>query len=317
MTSADRSGFGKETTTEQVLEGISLEGRAAIVTGASGGLGLETARALASHGCAVTIAARDLGKGQTALETIRASHPEARVELRELELCDPESVRSFAADWKADHRKLPLLILNAGIMACPLARTPQGWELQLATNHLGHFLLASQLVEPLLAGAPSRVVSLSSGGHAVSPVVFEDIHFEEREYDPWDAYGQAKTANVLFAVDLDRRFRERGVRAFAVHPGIILTDLARHLTPEMIKDVMGRANDAGEGFKPIEAGAATSVWAATAPELDERGGIYLSNCGIAPKLGEGDAGYAPHAVDTTAAERLWEVSEKTLGVSFR
>ncbi len=313
----DRSGFGNDTTTEQVLEGVSLEGRVAIVTGSSGGLGLETARALASRGCAVTLTARDLGKGQGALETIRASHPEARLELRELELCDPESVRSFATDWQEDHGKLHLLILNAGVMACPQARTPQGWELQFATNHLGHFLLASELVEPLLAGAPSRVISLSSSGHAVSPVIFDDVHFEQREYDPWAAYGQSKTANVLFALDLDRRFRERGVRAFAVHPGIILTDLGRHLTPEMIKDIMERASDAGEGFKPVEAGAATSVWAATAPELDGRGGLYLSNCRIAPKLGEGDAGYAPHAVDPAAAEQLWEVSEKTLGVSFR
>ena len=317
MSTADRGGFGKETTAEQVLEGISLEGRVAIVTGSSGGLGLETARALASRGCAVTLTARDLAKGQSALETIRAAHPEARVELGELELCDPDSVRAFAAGWKADHGALHLLILNAGVMACPLARTPQGFELQFATNHLGHFLLASQLLEPLTAGAPSRVVSLSSGGHAVSPVVFDDLHFDGREYDPWLAYGQSKTANVLFALDFDRRFRERGVRAFAVHPGIILTDLGRHLTPEMIQDIMARASDAGEGFKPVEAGAATSVWAATAPELESQEAIYLSNCSIAPKLGQGEAGYAPHAVDGSAAEQLWELSEKTLGVSFR
>ena len=309
--------FDESSTTEEVLEGIDLSGRSAIVTGASGGLGAETARALAAHGASVTLAARNLERAEAVAHSIRDESPGAKVDVESLELVDPDSVRAFAARWKEHHGDLHMLVLNAGIMACPLERTKEGWELQLATNHLGHFLLASQLVDRLREGAPSRVVSLSSGGHVASPVVFEDLHFESREYAPFLGYGQAKTANVLFAVEFDRRFREMGIRAYGVHPGMIHTDLGRHLTPELIREIVGKASSGGEPRKNVQQGAATSCWAAASPELDGHGGIYLADCQIAQPRTEGSArGYAPHAVDPEAARRLWSVSEELLGVEF-
>jgi len=310
------AGFDETSTTDEVLHGIDLTGKSAIVTGASGGLGAETARALASKGCAVTIAARNLARAQQVAVAIRQETPGAEVDLGAIELSDPASVRTFAERWKADHGPLNLLINNAGIMACPLAHTKEGWELQFATNHLGHFLLASQLIDRLREGAPSRLVSLSSGGHVASPVVFEDLHFEKREYQPFLGYGQAKTANVLFAVEFDRRFRDAGVRAYGVHPGMIHTDLGRHLTPEIIKDITSRASKGGEPRKTEAQGAATSCWAATSPELEGKGGLYLADCQIKPALSDGNRGYAPHALDPDAAARLWDVSEELLGVRF-
>lgn len=309
--------FDETSTTDDVLEGIDLSGRTAIVTGASGGLGAETARALAGKGCAVTIAARDLARAEEVARSVRAETAGAEVDVGALELVDAQSVAAFAEEWKASHGALHMLILNAGIMACPLERTKEGWELQFATNHLGHFRLASLLIDRLLEGAPSRLVSLSSGGHVASHVVFEDLHFEAREYAPFLGYGQAKTANVLFAVEFDRRFRDAGVRAYAVHPGMIHTDLGRHLTPEIIKEIIGRASSGGEPRKNAAQGAATSCWAATSPELEGQGGIYLVDCQIAPEKTEASPrGVAPHAVDPDAAARLWTVSEELLGISF-
>jgi NAD(P)-dependent dehydrogenase (short-subunit alcohol dehydrogenase family) len=310
------AGFDQTSTTDQVLEGIDLSGRSAIVTGASGGLGAETARALASKGCAVTLAARNRERAEAVAQGIR-EETGAQVDIGELELADPASVRAFAERWKTEHEALNLLILNAGIMACPLTRTKQGWELQFATNHLGHFLLSALLVDRLRAGAPSRLVSLSSGGHVASPVVFDDIHFESREYAPFLGYGQSKTANVLFAVEFDRRFRDAGIRAYGVHPGMIHTDLGRHLTPESIKEIVGRASSGGEPRKDVSQGAATSCWAATSPDLDGKGGIYLADCQVAPVGVEGKRGASPHAVDPEAAARLWKVSEELLGIEFR
>jgi NAD(P)-dependent dehydrogenase (short-subunit alcohol dehydrogenase family) len=312
---ADRAAFGPETTTDEVLEGIDLSGRRALVTGASGGLGAEAARALASAGAAVTITARDLAKGEGVAASIRDAHG-ADVEVRPLELSEPASVRQFAKDFLADHPELHILINNAAVMACPLTRTAEGWELQFATNHLGHFLLTNLLVPALRAGAPSRVVSVSSGGHTICGVDFGDIQFERRDYDPWLGYGQAKTANVLFAVELDRRLAESGVRAFSMHPGMIITDLGRHLDEQMVKDVMARAKERAEARKSVQAGAATEVYAATAPELEGKGGIYLQDCGIAPPLTPGGRGYADYAVDPEAAARLWSVSEALLGEHF-
>jgi NAD(P)-dependent dehydrogenase (short-subunit alcohol dehydrogenase family) len=300
--------FGPSSTTDDVLAGADLSDKTAIVTGASGGLGAEAARALASRGCVVTLAARDVDKAATVAGSIRAAHPDAAVQVGTLELAEPESVRGFVRQWNADHDALHMLILNAGVMACPLTRTAEGFEQHFATNHLGHFRLTLGLLDALRAGAPSRVVSVSSGGHVLSPVVFDDVHYEEREYDPWSAYGQSKTANVLFAVELDRRYRDAGIRAFAVHPGMIATDLSRHLTPESIAQIVATAEGSGESYKSIAAGAATAVWAATAPELDGVGGIYLADCGVAPPLERGWPGYAAHAVDPEAARRLWEVS---------
>lgn len=309
--------FTAESTTEDVLSGLDLAGRVAIVTGASGGLGEETARALASRGCEVTIAARDAPKAEKAALRIRERCPSARIDVCLVDLSRPASVNAFARSWLSDHGPLHLLILNAGIMACPLARTEEGWEVQFATNHLGHFLLAARLIERLRESAPARVIVLSSGGHVLSKVVFDDIHYERRDYDPWSAYGQAKTANVLFASELDRREWAAGVRAYAVHPGLIHTDLGRHLTPEAIRQIVGRATESGaEMRKTVEQGAATTVWAATASELADRGGLYLADCGVPEPPESGGKGAALHARDPEAAARLWAVSEETLGISF-
>jgi NAD(P)-dependent dehydrogenase (short-subunit alcohol dehydrogenase family) len=315
----DRNAFGLESTTDEVLDGISLEGKRALITGTSGGLGAETARALAARGAAITLAARNLEKLEAVAASIRESTGNDNIDIGELDLTSPDSVRNFATNWLASHDSLNLLINNAGIMACPLARTAEGWELQFATNHLGHFLLTSLLAPALLAGAPARVVNLSSGGHRFGGIDFDDIHYERRPYEKWPAYGQSKSANVLFTVELDRRLQAKGVRSFAVHPGVIMTELARHLTPDDIKELMERAKgDAGMVWKPVEAGAATSCWAATAPELDGRGGLYLEDCNIAePAISEETpGGFLPHAVDPEAAKRLWAVSEELLGVRF-
>ncbi|MBW2286417.1 MAG: SDR family NAD(P)-dependent oxidoreductase [Deltaproteobacteria bacterium] len=315
----DRNAFGFESTTDEVLDGISLEGRRAVITGTSGGLGAETARAMAARGAAITLAARDLEKLEAVAASIRESTGNPNVDIGELDLTVPDSVRRFATNWLESHDSLNLLINNAGIMACPLARTPEGWELQFATNHLGHFLLTALLAPALVAGAPARIVNLSSGGHRFGGIDFDDLHYERRDYDKWQAYGQSKSANVLFTVELDRRLQGNGVRSFAVHPGVIMTELARHLTPDDIKDLMNRApSDKGMVFKPVEAGAATSCWAATAPELDGRGGLYLEDCGIAEPVtsDESDHGFMPHAVDPEAAKRLWAISEELQGVRF-
>ncbi|MBW2445504.1 MAG: SDR family NAD(P)-dependent oxidoreductase [Deltaproteobacteria bacterium] len=315
----ERAAFGRETTTADVLSGVDLDGRSAFVTGASGGLGAETARALAERGASLTLAVRDVEKGQGVAESIRSSTGNPAVEVAELDLTSPASVRACAKGWLAGHDALQLLVNNAGIMACPLARTAEGYELQFATNHLGHFLLTGLLAPALVAGAPGRVVNVSSAGHRFAGVDFDDIHFEHRDYDKWVAYGQSKSANVLFSCELDRRLKDRGVRSFALHPGVIMTELARHLTPADIQELM--ANSPGDGgleFKPVEAGAATSVYAATARELEGRGGLYLEDCHVG-ELVEDEAsssGYKPHAVDVEAARRLWEVSERLLGERF-
>ncbi len=311
--------FGRESTTDEVLAGVDCAGRVVLITGASGGLGAEAARALAAKGARVMITARDLAKGRQVVDEIRTATGNDAVDVMELELSLPDSVRRFARQYLARHPVLHVLVNNAGVMACPLARTREGWELQLATNHLGHFLLTALLAPALRAGAPARVVSLSSSGHRLSPVVFEDMHFERRPYDKWLAYGQSKTANALFAVELDRRLAPAGVRANAVHPGAIVTELGRHLSPEDIAALQARS-PGGQGFhwKSVPAGAATSVWAATAPELENRGGLYLEDCGIAaPKTSRDQlTGYEPYALDPAAAARLWALSEQMVGETF-
>ncbi len=315
---ADRSSFGFSTTADEVIEGIDLSGRRAVVTGASGGLGAETARVLAGAGAAVTLTARDLPKGEQVAASIRDASPGAEVEVMELELHRPESVRRFAKEWLSRHSRLNLLINNAGVMACPLARTDEGWEMQFATCHLGHFLLTALLAPALRAGSPARIVNVSSGGHRFSPVLLDDPHFERRDYDKWQAYGQAKTANILHAVELDRRLARSGVRAFAIHPGAIVTELGRHLQKEDIELMNSRVPGGGLQFKPVEAGAATQVFAATAPELEGSGGLYLEDVRVSG-LNSDEAsvgGYKPWAVDLDSAERLWSLSEELLGERF-
>jgi len=307
--------FGHDTTTDEVLDGVDLSGKTAFITGASGGLGAETARALASRGAAVTLAVRNVPKGEEVAETIRASTGSA-VDVVELELASLQSVRACAEGWLAGHGPLNLLINNAGIMACPLARTSNGWEIQFATNHLGHFLLTMSLLPALKDGAPSRIVNLSSGAHRFAGVDFDDIHFNEREYNKFAAYGQSKTSNVLFAVELGRRLEGTGVTINAVHPGVIMTDLGRHLTPEDLANFPGATSVEEMKFKTVESGAATSVWAATSPELEGRSGLYLEDCHVASAATEDgvQVGYSSWARDPEAASRLFTLSEELVGL---
>ena len=304
--------LGFETTTDDVVAGVDLSGRTALVTGASSGIGLETARALASVGASVVLAVRNAEKGNAALAAIRDRVPDATLELGALDLTSLASVRAFAESFLGSHDRLDLLINNAGVMASPFERTTDGFELQFGTNHLGHFLLTGLLVPTVLASASARIVSLSSAGHHGSDIVWDDINFDRRPYDKWDAYGQSKTANILFSVELEWRLGPRGVHAYAVHPGMIATELGRHLVPEDLQTLRQRAADQGRvlpGFKPVEAGAATTVWAATAPELEGRGGVYLEDCHISEQ-------HAPWTLDAEAAKRLWTVSEQMVGQTF-
>jgi NAD(P)-dependent dehydrogenase (short-subunit alcohol dehydrogenase family) len=311
------TSFGASSTTDDVLEGVDLGGRRFFVTGASAGLGEETARSLAANGGAVTMAVRDLDRGAAAAERIRTTVPSADLEVRELELASLASVRACAAGFLADHDRLDVLVNNAGVMACPFGTTADGFELQFGTNHLGHFLLANLLAPALVAAAPARVVSLSSRGHRFSDVDLDDPNFERTPYEPWLGYGRAKTANVLFAVGFDHRFADRGVRAFAVHPGSIGTELGRHLTDESLATLAASMPE-GQNvtWKSVPEGAATSVWAATAPELDGRGGLYLENCGIAEPTDEPAApvGVRRYALDPERADALWELSERLVGI---
>ena len=320
MTTTSRARFGHETTTDQVLEGIALDGKLAVVTGGSGGLGAETARALASKGARVVIAARNVAKGEEVAREIAKSTGNHAIEVLELELGSLASIRAFASRFLDRHDTVHILVNNAGVMACPFGETADGFELQFGTNHLGHFLLTGLLAPALLKAAPSRVVSLSSRGHHMSPVVFDDIHFENRPYDKWQSYGQSKTANILLAVELERRLGARGVHAYAVHPGVIMTELSRHMTPDDFQDLQQRAADRGAPMKlkPVEAGAATSVYAATAPELEGRGGMYLEDCHVAEVNDAEQAadGVRSYALDAEAAKRLWSLSEEAVGQSF-
>jgi NAD(P)-dependent dehydrogenase (short-subunit alcohol dehydrogenase family) len=312
----DAATFGAETTASEVAEGIDLRGKVALVTGGSSGLGQETARVLAAHGAHVILTARDVPKGESVAVGIRASTGNERVEVEQLELGSLENVRAFARRFLGRHPALHILVNNAGVMACPPAKTADGFELQFGSNHLGHFLTTYLLAPALRRGAPSRVVSVSSRGHHMSPVVFEDIQFERRPYDKWLAYGQSKTANVLFAVGIERRLGARGVHANALHPGGIMTELSRHLQGEDWEFLQTRTR--GMKFKTVEAGAATSVFAATAPELEGRGGLYLEDCHVAAVNDAPDAldGVKSYALDPGNADRLWEVSEKLVGERF-
>jgi NAD(P)-dependent dehydrogenase (short-subunit alcohol dehydrogenase family) len=328
---AEPSRFGFDSTAEEVAAGVDLRGRVAVVTGASSGLGVETARVLAGRGAAVVCAARDVAKAEAVAAGIRATTGNAAVEVVPLELGSLASVRACAEQVLARHPAIHLLINNAGVMACPLARTADGFEVQLGTNHLGHFLLTGLLAPALRRGAPARVVCVSSSGHRFGPVDFDDPHYERRPYDKWQAYGQSKTANIWHALALDRRLAGDGVRAFAIHPGMIVTELGRHLTDDDRKALLERvaaaakaAASAGGGsasagggarWKQPAQGAATQVWAATAPELEGRGGLYLEDCHVAgpsPDL-MAPGGYAPWALDAEAAERLWTASEAMVG----
>lgn len=305
------SGFGARSTVDDVLRGLDLTGRLALVTGGYSGLGLETTRALAGAGARVVVPARRPGAAREALADIPGTETDA------LDLADPGSVRAFAGRFLASGRALDILINSAGIMACPETRTPQGWEAQFAVNHLGHFALTG-LLWPALTRRGARVVSVSSGAHHGSAIRWDDVQFT-RGYDKWEAYGQSKTANVLFAVHLDALGRDAGVRAFALHPGGIITPLQRHL-PKDDMVAMGwideHGNPANPAFKSPRQGAATQVWAAASPQLAGMGGVYLEDCDIAPPAAD-DApgrGVRDWARDPQEAARLWHLSAELTGV---
>ncbi|WP_405059465.1 SDR family NAD(P)-dependent oxidoreductase [Kribbella sp. NBC_01505] len=300
-----QTSFGFSSTAAEVAAGIDLSGRRAVVTGAASGLGVETARALAATGAEVTLAVRDLEAGERAAKDISATTGSTALRVVPLDLTDPASVAAFTAEWDGP---LHILVNNAGVMASPETYTPQGWELQFATNHLGHFALATGLHDALAADGAARIVVVSSSGHQISPVVFDDVNFAFRPYDPWLAYGQSKTANVLFAVEATRRWAADGITANALMPGGIFTNLQRHTNGR------GSGTTPPELMKSVEQGAATSVLLATAPLLEGIGGRYFADCNEAATIDRrGDApplqGVARYALDPANAVRLWDLSE--------
>lgn len=327
------SGFNATSTTTEVIKGIDLTGKIAIVTGGYNGLGLEITKTLTSAGATVIVPARDTEKAKKNLEGI------TNVELEHMDLTSPISIDSFAKKFLASGRPLHLLINNAGIMWTPLQRDERGYEGQFSTNHLGHFQLTARLWNALKEANGARVVNVSSSGHYFSQVNFEDINYKTREYNKFEAYGQAKTANILFSLELDSRGNQFGVRAYSLHPGLILeTNLGRHLTFDDYV-AMGAINadgmpnpQADEASKKIQKtpqqGAATTVWAATSPQLQSIGGVYCENVEVAefePNFynnGEwksnmfGLKGVAPFALDKEAAQKLWTVSEELIGIKF-
>ncbi|MGR0159432.1 SDR family NAD(P)-dependent oxidoreductase [Paenarthrobacter nitroguajacolicus] len=312
------SGFGHGSTAADVIDGIDLTGKRAIVTGGYSGLGLETVRALVSSGAVVTVPARRLEHAKAVLAEAGLGH---EVQVEQMDLADQDSVKDFASRYLDGQSTLDILINNAAIMASPEQRVGPGWEAQFATNHLGHYTLVNALWPALAASGYARVVSLSSTGHKLSPIRFDDINFASG-YEKWRAYGQAKTANSLFAVELDRLGRSSGVRAFAVHPGGIMTELQRHLPKEEMVAAgwMDAQGNLREGFKTPEQGAATSVWAATSPALAGRGGVYCEDCDIALPTDKDSPlaryqGVDAHAVDAAEAKRLWALSAELTGVN--
>ncbi|WP_125609699.1 SDR family NAD(P)-dependent oxidoreductase [Specibacter cremeus] len=316
------SGFGHGSTAADVLAGLDLDGVTAMVTGGYSGLGLETVKALADAGAAVVVPARRPDRAREVLAAAGLLGAEDRsVDVDALDLGDQQSVQGFAQRYLDSGRGLDILINNAAIMACPETRVGPGWEAQFATNHLGHFALVNRLWPALASGDGGRVVALSSTGHKISGIRFEDLGFSSG-YDKWQAYGQAKTANSLFAVELDRLGAGAGVRAFAVHPGGIMTELQRHLAREEMV-AAGWMDDAGklrEGFKSPAQGAATSSWAATSPRLAGMGGVYCEDCDIAEPTDPGSpmaryAGVDAHAIDPDQAARLWDVSAEMTGLN--
>jgi NAD(P)-dependent dehydrogenase (short-subunit alcohol dehydrogenase family) len=310
MTDRITTPFNAESTAAEVIAGIDLAGRRAIVTGGASGIGIETARALAGAGAEVTLAVRNPEAGERSAADIIHSTGNKQVFVAPLDLADQASVAALLAGWDGP---LHILVNNAGIMAAPLMRTPQGWEMQFATNHLGHFALATGLYRALAAAGGARIVSVSSSAHHRSPVVFEDIHFEHRPYEPWSAYGQSKTANVLFAVEASKRWAGDGITANALMPGGIRTNLQRYVSEEDLERLRTAAGGTDLKWKTPEQGAATSILVAASPLLDRVGGRYFEDCNEA-EVGRLSArnGVAAYALDPEAAARLWQVSVDTL-----
>jgi len=315
--------FGATSTTDEVLEGVNLSGKRILVTGASAGLGVETARTLAARGAQVVGAARDLDKARRATEQVRAQAANGGgLELVELDLASLASVRACADSLNADGRSLDVVIANAGVMATPKGQTADGFETQFGTNHLGHFVLVNRIAALMKPG--SRLVNLSSAGHRFSDVDLEDPNFEHTPYTEFGAYGRSKTANILFAVEFDRRHKGEGVRAAAVHPGGIQTELGRYMTDAVREALIANINasqPAGApqfSWKTIPQGAATSVWAAIKAPADEIGGKYCEDCHVAEIIDTAEirGGVRPYALDPDHAKALWAKSEAMVGERF-
>ena len=321
--------FGAKSTTEEVLAGVDLKGKRILVTGVSAGLGVETARALVAHGGHVVGAARDLEKAKRATSEVSRAAAESggSLELVELDLASLKSVRAGADKLAADGRLFDVIIANAGVMATPLGKTEDGFETQFGTNHLGHFVFVNRIAKLIKKGG--RLVNLSSSGHRFSNVDLNDPNFETTPYEPFVAYGRSKTANILFAVEFDRRHRDRGVRATAVHPGGIMTELARHMPDGAIEawvqQIQQQRAAAGEPpfeFKSIPQGAATSVWAGAVASADEVGGKYCEDCQVATLIPAGSqvstisVGVHGYALDPANAKALWKKSEELVGEAF-
>jgi NAD(P)-dependent dehydrogenase (short-subunit alcohol dehydrogenase family) len=322
--------FGATSTTEDVLSGISLKGKRVLVTGVSAGIGVETARSLAAHGAHVIGAARDLKKAEAATTQVRkdAAANGGSFELIELDLGNLKSVRAAADKLIAEGKPLDIIIANAGVMATPFGHTADGFETQFGTNHLGHFVFVNRIAPLLRAGG--RLVNVSSSGHRFSDVNLDDPGFERAPYEPYVAYGRSKTANILFAVEFDNRHRARGIRAAAVHPGIIKTELARHTDLALIEKRIQQINEnlkaEGKGplqWKSLEQGAATSVWAAVTADAAEVGGNYSEDCHVAKPMRDGveniaavSEGVRAYALDPANAAALWKKSEEMVGESF-
>jgi NAD(P)-dependent dehydrogenase (short-subunit alcohol dehydrogenase family) len=315
--------FGATSTTDEVLRGIDLSGKRVLVTGVSAGLGVESARALAAHGAEVIGAARDLSKAQGATELVRAQAARGgALHLVQLDLTSLDSVRRCADGFLAAGKPFDVIIANAGVMACPKGTTVDGFETQLGTNHLGHFVLVNRVASLLRPG--SRLVNLSSAGHRYADVDLEDPNFEDSPYAEFTSYGRSKTANVLFAVEFDRRHKARGVRATAVHPGGIRTELSRHLTPVVIEKLIEEINAsqpkgaAPFSWKSIPQGAATSLWAACVADVEAIGGRYCEDCHVAEVASAPGlrVGVQPYALDPQRAQALWQKSEELVGERY-
>ena len=317
------STFGFASTADEVLEGKDLSDRTILVTGGYSGLGRETARALAAKGAHVIISGRDATKLSAAADEL-AEVTGGKIDTLVCDLASLASIRAAGEEARGRFPHIDVLINNAGVMAAPLGHTADGFETQFGTNHLGHFLLTKELMPLIEAGSRQRIVNLSSRGHHIAPVDFNDPNFERRAYDPWLAYGNSKTANVLFAVGLEQRFGDRGIHAFALHPGGIHTNLGRHMSEddmaalvERIRKNAERTGEQPQPFKTIPQGAATTCWVATADELEGRGGIYAEDCRIAEQDdASSTGGVRSYALDPEAADRLWELSEKLVGEKF-